>query len=230
MVTLLLTGTAISTWLVVILLNGLIPRWMERRVGDVERSANKNVLWRPASYTFGYWSLLYAIALVMWIGWPEDTLMKSTGGKVAFFISSVLNPLWLYLWLADHRGAAALDLLALCASTFCVVLFEWHNSLVLVNVFGSYATWTFGASLLNISVLFRNVPNTMAWSSVLLLLACGIAWYFTKQHGIGAIATLLWVTVGIFAQSPTEYWAITAVVGGVGLGVIFTSYMIHSML
>ena len=202
------TVTVLVFWCVQILLNALIPCAFGKSFANDENGENR-VNWTPASFAFSIWSTIYITGTVLWILMLTDTVepFHYTASYFLIIATTVLNVVWIMLWIHERLFFAAINLMLLAAFLMTVFFLEWGNSNVYtLNVIGIYMTWTIVASLLNLQ---RNVGNgpviEFAFLALIIILQIAIfvivaAAYSTKENGeklIGVICTCVWVSLGV---------------------------------
>jgi len=203
-------------WGFQILLNGLIPCVYNSDFKTLDMYAdNKKADWQPASFTFAIWMVIYTTGTVLFVlmltGTVEPFVYESTYFMLIF--STVLNVLWVLLWVTRKTVWASVDLLLLAAILISVFISEFSGGEVYaVNVLGIYALWAVAASLLNLQTVVGNGPviETICLSFIVVVqvaLVSVVAAYYSSYDNalkiLGVILTGMWASFGVLYAHQT---------------------------
>lgn len=190
-----------------------------KTTGEISTSINS--LFTPASYTFMIWGLIYLLLLgfVVYGLLPSQKMniyINSIG--ITFFISCLLNALWLFAWHYERLWLSVIIMLLLL-----VTLVKIYNRLniascsikkcdrKLINIpFSIYLAWVSIATLANISVVLKatgwsgiGLTETI-WTVIISIVALILALYVASiNNDLAFLLTVAWAFLGILVR----HWA-----------------------
>ena len=186
-----------------------------RTTGEI--SSNINSLFTPAPYTFMIWGLIYILLLgfVIYSLLPkqkQNYCVSSIG--ITFFISCILNALWLIVW---HYGKLWLSLIIIIL--LLVTLIKIYNRVsnncknnncdnILVRLpFSIYLAWVSIATIANVSVVLKATGwnglglSETVWTIIVLIFALILSLYVSiKNDDIFYLLTIMWALIGILVR------------------------------
>ncbi|MCT4687756.1 TspO/MBR family protein [Vallitalea sp.] len=199
-----------------------------------EISSNINSLFTPAPYTFMIWGLIYILLLgfVIYGLMPkqkQNACIDSIG--IAFFISSILNALWLFAW---HYEKLWLSLIIMVLLLFTLIKIYNRVNKNCVNKngdnkfvripFSIYLAWISIATIANVSVVLKATGwnglglSETVWTVIVLVFALILSLYVSiKNDDVVYLLTTAWALIGILVRhcgsnSPISITVIAAVI------------------
>lgn len=178
---------------------------------NIKKTSDKNMIdITPLPLTFSIWPIIYG--LLLYTTYRDSKDMESIA--TLFYISCILNCMWLYTW-GKSTMLAGLILILLTSIIIYITSYigTKSTSKLLLYTFAIYATWLFIASILNISIiLIKN--NIMANSSIKIIVALLLSLLplilnysipgFNKVI-IPILLTLVWACMGIVLNKKNNY-------------------------
>lgn len=199
-----------------------------------EISGNINSLFTPAPYTFMIWGLIYILLLgfVIYGLMPkqkQNACIDSIG--IAFFISSILNALWLFAW---HYEKLWLSLIIMVLLLFTLIKIYNRVNKNCVNKngdnkfaripFSIYLAWISIATIANVSVVLKATGwnglglSETVWTVIVLVFALILSLYVSiKNDDLVYLLTTAWALIGILVRhcgsnTPISITVIAAVI------------------
>ena len=147
----------------------------------------------PSSPTFAIWGIIYAMLCC-------SSFMDNGLNLVLYTTSAVLNCGWVYCFTSDRLIVSSVVLVML---NMLLWILSTNKKSYLTNfTFGIYATWTFGAALLNIGSLIVKTQG-VDWSSYILFAYSMfplILLLLYVECNISCFLTILWTSLGIMSK------------------------------
>lgn len=174
-------------------------------------------LFTPASYTFMIWILIYLLLLGFVIyGLMPAQKMNVYIGKIGwkFFISCLLNGLWLVAWHYEKLWLALSIMLLLLFTLIKIYNGLSHSCQVkqsdrrFINIpFSVYLAWIAIATIANVAIALKwtgwdglGLPDTV-WTIIVLVFAVILALYVSMSHNdLAYLLTTIWGLIGILAR------------------------------
>ncbi|QUH30613.1 tryptophan-rich sensory protein [Vallitalea guaymasensis] len=198
-----------------------------------EISSNINSLFTPAPYTFMIWGLIYILLLgfVIYGLLPkqkQNVCIDSIG--ITFFISSILNALWLFAW---HYEKLWLSLIIMILLLFTLIkIYNRVNKNCVKNgdnkfvriPFSIYLAWISIATIANVSVVLKATGwnglglSETVWTIIVLVFALILSLYVSiKNDDLVYLLTTAWALIGILVRhwgsnTPISITVIAAVI------------------
>ncbi|WP_273320523.1 tryptophan-rich sensory protein [Vallitalea guaymasensis] len=198
-----------------------------------EISSNINSLFTPAPYTFMIWGLIYILLLgfVIYGLLPkqkQNVCIDSIG--ITFFISSILNALWLFAW---HYEKLWLSLIIMILLLFTLIkIYNRVNKNCVKNgdnkfvriPFSIYLAWISIATIANVSVVLKATGwnglglSETVWTIIVLVFALILSLYVSiKNDDLVYLLTIAWALIGILVRhwgsnTPISITVIAAVI------------------
>lgn len=194
-----------------------------RTTGEI--SAMFPVLITPASYAFSIWGLIYCllgifVILPFFPRWRNLELMKAIGPL--FFISCILNIIWILLW----HYLYILSSMAIMINLLVTLIFIYNkiytytkdvqpllgvNRLFTLLPFSIYLGWISVATIINISIGLSVLEwnqwglSETFWAVIVLFMAALLAVLFSYTYRDHAyMIVIIWALVAI-GVNQTEY-------------------------
>lgn len=184
-----------------------------------EISNNINSLFTPAPYTFMIWGLIYLLLLGFVIygllpSQKSNTSIDSIG--LAFFISTILNSLWLFAWHYEKPWLSLIIMLLLL-----VTLIKIYNRIndnnscdvdkcdkLFINIpFSIYLAWISIATIANVSAVLKATGwnglglSETIWTVAVLIFALILALYVASvNNDLAFLLTVAWALFGILVR------------------------------
>lgn len=182
-----------------------------------EISENINSLFTPAPYTFMIWALIYILLLGFVIyGLLPKQKNNMYIDKIGclFFISSILNGLWLFAW---HYEKLCLSLLIMVLLLFTLIkIYNRLDNICSVkdsdrrsiNIpFSVYLAWISIATIANVSVVLKSTGwnglglSETVWTVIVLIFAFLLSMYVSiKNNDLAFLLTAGWALIGILVR------------------------------
>lgn len=182
-------------------------------------------LFTPAGFTFGIWSVIYALLLgfmvYTWIRRDDEDI---TGMLGWFELSCVLNISWILVWHHLMPGISVLIMLMLLLTLIRLFLLahrpaaaEKKQWIFVTLPFSVYLAWICVATIANIAAYLSSTEwnalmiSEETWTVLMLAIACALALRISSVFRTPAIiAVLLWTLAGIyFRWRGSEFQVIT---------------------
>ncbi|GMQ55734.1 hypothetical protein AN1V17_01260 [Vallitalea sediminicola] len=199
-----------------------------------EISSDINSLFTPAPYTFMIWGLIYILLLgfVIYGLMPkqkQNACIDSIG--ITFFISSILNALWLIAW---HYEKLWLSLIIMVLLLFTLIkIYNRVNSNCVTKSsdkkfvklpFSVYLAWISIATIANVSAVLKATGwnglglSETVWTVIVLIFALILSLYVSiNNKDLAYLLTTAWALIGILVRhcgsnTPISITVIAAVI------------------
>jgi hypothetical protein len=198
-----------------------------------EISSDINSLFTPASYVFMIWGLIYIslLAFIIYGLMPkqkQNACIDSIG--ITFFISSILNALWVFAW---HYEKLWLSLIIMVLLLLTLIKIYNRVSKNCTNdkdkkfvriPFSIYLAWISIATIANVSVVLKSTGwnglglSETVWTVIVLIFALILSLYVSaKNNDIVYLLTIAWALIGILVRhwgsnTPISVTVIAAVI------------------
>lgn len=215
--------------------------------GINEVSDTYATLLTPASYAFAIWSLIYILLIVFAAYQARDLFKPRTDNDLPekigpwFFISSVCNGLWTFIFVKEFIGASVLVLLLLTLSLYmllkklkiaiydakpAVIACVWWPLLI-------YTGWVTVASVVNIASWLKSlgyVLSPFVASLVLVALAVTLMYLLIKRNVRELLLASVWGIAAIGMQQVQESSGneLVATTSFIVTGLLLISVSIHA--
>jgi len=113
----------------------------------------------PPNQVFGpVWTVLYTgMAVAAWLVWRLPAAWMRTRSLQLFWVQLALNFAWSFLFFSAHRiGLAAIEIVVLWAAILATTVLFWRQNRAAGAIFGVYLAWVSFASVLNVSIWWKN--------------------------------------------------------------------------
>ncbi|MCT4543073.1 MAG: tryptophan-rich sensory protein [Vallitalea sp.] len=182
-----------------------------------EISDTINSLFTPAPYTFMIWGLIYLLLLgfVIYSLRSNQTQNNTIDSiSVLFFISSILNALWLFAW---HYEKLCLSLIIMILLLITLIKIynrinnnsssDKNDSIFIKIPFSIYLAWISIATIANVSVVLKATGwnglglSETTWTVIVLIFALVLSLYISiKNKDLPYLLTVTWALVGILIR------------------------------
>jgi len=182
-----------------------------------ELSAKYMTLLSPAPYAFMIWTLIYALLLVFVIYQARDLFRKNKVYMpflkdigLYFFLSSILNVLWLFAWHYERIFLSLVILILLLITLIMIYTNIYSNNnyslldkIIVRTPFSIYFAWVTVAVFINTSIFLKSVDFGMT-DELFLILSLVLLFIITliiavKYKDIAFVLTIIWGISGIIA-------------------------------
>lgn len=149
-------------------------------------SAEYPNLFVPAGITFSIWGVIYLLLLVVLLGqWSAQSRVWTTQMSWLFWLSCVLNALWIVVWHYQWTGFSVVVMLALLVVLVLINLELSPLPVVFLKlVFGVYLGWICIATIANVT-----------------------AWLVSVSWGAWGLSEVFWVIAMIAIGAFISMWA-----------------------
>ncbi|MGM0421307.1 MAG: TspO/MBR family protein [Bacillota bacterium] len=174
-------------------------------------------IFTPAGFTFAIWGIIY-LALIILVGSLTLGLIRNKTKSLRyidkvgylFFISSLLNAIWLFTWHYDLIGLSVIIMVGLLTTLILIyrrINFGVDNFGWLTIPFSIYLGWISVATIANISAWQVAIEwqrfglSESAWLIVLLTVVILLTLIFLKiRKDYAYTLVILWALLGILAK------------------------------
>lgn len=172
------------------------------------------ILFQPAGYAFSIWSLIYLL-LGVWVlrqffvGEEERVIYEKIG--FWFFISCLLNSLWIFVFHYELFNVTLLVMLGLLVSL--IIIYTKIQSApakkwLMRTPFSIYLGWISVATIVNVFIVFYTNGidsflglDELAWTLIMLVIGGVLAlWFMLKNHDIYYPLVFIWAYIAIYVN------------------------------
>jgi translocator protein len=172
-------------------------------------------LFTPAGITFSIWSIIYLLLIgFVVLQWVKKDAYVFAEISALFWLSCVLNSLWILAWhflLVSMSVTIMLLLLLTLVQMFLKIrkisLTLWHEKLLIRLPFTIYLAWICVATIANIATLLVYNQwsglflSPLLWTLVMMCIATLLAVYITLRFRVPAFALVVgWALYGIYVR------------------------------
>lgn len=189
-----------------IIVNALVGK----DVGKVSDELNLEAT--PAGFTFSIWGVIYTAVTGMTIHY---TVKQPETNWTWYYLSCFANSGWIVSWVNKQFVLSAILIVAIVASLFA--FFLSLKNVVYKNIISLYLSWVAGATLLNISAVFRSTSDVdvSGYLAVIGIPITHIAWQFwaCPKASVPFPFVGLWTSIGILAKTSAVWsWGVFSIV------------------
>jgi len=176
-----------------------------------EVSAMYPNLFVPAGITFSIWAVIY-LFLIGFCVFPFtiNTNKKSLDNiGILFFVTCVLNVLWIYVWHHLYIYISLMVMLLLLASLIAIYLkinrskpTSKREKWLVYKPFSIYLAWICVATIANTTAVLVHIdfspPTPAYWAVFAILLTQLLVWFISKKYkDIAFSVVVIWALLGI---------------------------------
>jgi tryptophan-rich sensory protein len=192
----------------------------------------------PAGYVFAIWGVIYALLLVFSIYqiFPKQQdapFVEKIG--LYYILSSVVNIIWLVLWVNDYILFSTALMFMLLASLIIIyrrldsigAQMSLRENLAVFLPFSVYLGWITVASIGNVAVSLVSINwngwglSELSWTIFMICVAIAVTLIMIlRKRDIGFSLVLIWALLGILVKQPEVQNIVLTAGSGIGLIVI----------
>jgi translocator protein len=180
-----------------------------------EISALYPSLFTPAGITFSIWSLIYVLLIgFVLLQWIKNDLYVFMQASSWFWLTCVLNSLWIVVWHYRMVGLSVVIMLLLLGATLQlflklrrIAMTSTAEKIFVKLPFTVYFAWICVATIANISAYLVSVNwsgaflSPESWTMVMMAIATALAVLVTIKYSSPAFALVVtWALAGIFLR------------------------------
>lgn len=213
----------VAAFIAMVIVNGLAGSTTiigGQATADVS-DANQTLI-TPAGYTFAIWGIIYFLLglYVVYQSLPSKRLelFRDRIGWL-FFLSSLMNILWLFAWQYEQLVISVVLMFLLLASLIMIYLrldvgranVGWGERLAVHLPFSTYFGWITIASIANVAATLVSVQwdgfgiEAETWAVIIILVALILASLVAlTRRDIAYSLVIIWAFIGISASSASQ--------------------------
>ena len=187
-----------------------------------ELSDKYDNLFTPAPQTFGIWSVIYSLLLVVTIRAIFIKQNSTKSSPYLFILSCILNGTWIVAWQLEFISLSLIIMLGLLFVLAKIAL-QQHTQTPLIEkiTFGIYLGWICIATIANTTTqlvaLDLQVPFELQRqiTQTIIIIGAGIAlWVSRSLKNWAVLLPVVWAFYGIYTKRSTDYPTIALVAAG----------------
>ena len=163
--------------------------------------SNLNItLLTPSGFTFSIWILIYGLLLIYTV--KQVINPQDNGIDELYFISSILNIIWIITWSYELIFASLLVIIAMALVLLAILNKLKYDRSITKITFSIYYAWISIASIISIFAFITNINNGVYDTSVLriasvLTIAVFTILAYINRNNIPYILVIIWALLGI---------------------------------
>ena len=187
-----------------------------------ELSDKYDNLFTPAPQTFGIWSVIYSLLLVVTIRAIFIKQNSTTSNPYLFILSCLLNGTWIVAWQLEFISLSLIIMLGLLFVLAKITL-QQHTQTPLIEkiTFGIYLGWICIATIANTTTQLVSIDISISAevqrqiTQTIIIIGAGIAlWVSRSLKNWAVLLPVVWAFYGIYTKRSSDYPTIALVAAG----------------
>ncbi|MFM8255328.1 MAG: TspO/MBR family protein [Bacteroidota bacterium] len=187
-----------------------------------ELSDKYDNLFTPAPQTFGIWSVIYSLLLIVTIRAIFIKQNSSTSSPYLFILSCLLNGTWIVAWQLEFIALSLIIMLGLLFVLAKITLQQDIQTPLIEKItFGIYLGWICIATIANTTTQLVSIDISISAevqrqiTQTIIIIGAGIAlWVSRSLKNWAVLLPVIWAFYGIYTKRSTDYPTIALVAAG----------------